>query len=198
MKPFAIQLPIEIRVEFRREIGTRTVKLQGKSPEWFEWAIAKGLRNAITESIAGKAGTDEGLKAVQDKFDRVVVRGEVPGVGISGPRLDATQRGWIAYFAAINHKEADKPVSSRTLARAKETYCRQVILASCEAGPEKESAMRDMREYLEEYSQQIIKDAEKDITPGSPGAFIALENSKDLLCKSATCGIKRIKLNRVK
>lgn len=83
-------LPVTIEVTFKAPIGMKVVDLRTKSAEWLVWAIANGLRQSIGDAAAGKSGA-EATKALNGKFTRVCVNGEVPegqGRGASLPEDD--------------------------------------------------------------------------------------------------------------
>lgn len=115
-------------------------------------------------------------------------QGIIPqGGGSRGPHLDAVSKGWIAYFAAINHKEADKSVSRKTLDRAINTYCRQVLIAANPPGTDlRRNIEANIGEYVAKHRDSIIEAAETSPDFDAPGVFIAIEHTRKAALQAAT------------
>lgn len=62
-----------------------------QKPEFVAWAIAFAIRQSAGDADAGKAGTEEGRRAVMEKATRLA-NGEVPSTGAGGARLGAYDR----------------------------------------------------------------------------------------------------------
>lgn len=84
MSTFSVELPAVVYVEFGHTLGNREIDLTTKDPGWLAWAIRRGVRDCITDALAGKVNTDEGNKAHREKYERVCVRGEIPTKGAKG------------------------------------------------------------------------------------------------------------------
>jgi hypothetical protein len=138
-----------------------------------------GLKTLLGRAAQAVEGKDKKIKAVQDRAAelnkpnyRFGQRGRV------GPQLDATERGWLEFFAAIGHKENGKPVSGKTLERAQLTLCRENILANTEPG-DVQKAVANMAELLKERLEPWKAAQESDME--TVGGFIAIEQMKEKL-----------------
>ena len=77
-----VSLPQSIAVNIKYH-GEQQINLNGKTPEWFLWAIRNGIRQSVADADAGKAGTKDGEDAVKAKFDRIA-EGQIPAQGAGG------------------------------------------------------------------------------------------------------------------
>jgi hypothetical protein len=82
MNTINVQVPSTVSVVIKYH-GSQTIDLEGKSPEWFAWAVAMAAKQSAGDADAGKAHTDEGKQAVLDKFTRIA-DGQVPQQGAGG------------------------------------------------------------------------------------------------------------------
>jgi len=191
MKTYTIELPATLTVSFRDEIGEKEVNLQNKSADWILWAIANGLRQSIADAIAGKAGTDEGLKAIKAKYERVVVNGEIPaGGGGGGARQSVEDRGLIAYFDATRAPKAKlmtgKGLTERLLAEAR----KQVIIALREQGLTEEEIKAHAGE-LDGLAKDNLEAVKQAFVEGPAAEFVQAERVKDAAKETAEkAGVK--------
>jgi len=123
-----VELPSEISIDFRDEIGTQAVALEGKSVEWIIWAIGFGLRQSVGDAIAGKAGTTEGEKAIKAKFEKVCINGEIPRQGAGGGGASLEDRIASKFLALCGVKGKLDELEARWMEFAKAT-----VLDSVEA-----------------------------------------------------------------
>jgi hypothetical protein len=182
-----ITMPANLEVEFRDEIGTKLVSLSNKSAEWLQWALANGLRQSIADAIAGKAGTEDGKKAIEAKFERVCVQGQIPSGGGGGARLTPEVAGWIEYF-----KSKDAPVkfkgkvpSRNTLDEYLEALTKKAIQGSIRAkleGLDKDAQIQFHKEQVPlmiEKALPKLREREEALTQkGTPGWYIQVEKDK--------------------
>ena len=116
---YNIEMPETITINLKY-LGEVKLSLAGKSVEWLEWAIGNGIRQSVADADAGKAGTDEGKKAVTDKWNRIK-NGEVPSQRGGGHRLsykDKAERSilidWLVTHANMKVDTAKKQVNKAT------------------------------------------------------------------------------------
>lgn len=121
-----IILSDSIEVDFGSATNKKIVSLADKTPEWFEWAIAFGLRQSIKDAGAGKAGTPEGDAAVQAKFEKVCIAGEVPTRGAGGGGASIEDRIDSKYLAKMGLKGKLEELDTRWLEFAKATVLESV------------------------------------------------------------------------
>ena len=107
------------------------------------------------------------IKAVRhlrmnERFAKIRDGSYRPGQGGGGgSRQSPVDKGWIAYFNAIQHKEGGNPVNGKTLRRAQETLARQWILDQYTAGtPERDQVARNMKDHITEKFDDFLKDKE--------------------------------------
>jgi len=185
---FILVLPRELEVEFRDEIGTKTVQLHNKTVEWFIGALGNGLRQSIADAVAGKAGTDEGQKAIEAKYQRVCVEGNWPtGGGGGGARLTPETAGWIEYF-----KSKDSPVkfkgkvpSRNTLDEYLAALTKKAIWGHIQAqikGMDKNAQIEfhktEVPKLIEKAMPKLREREEALKAKGTPGWFIQVERDK--------------------
>ena len=182
-----ITMPAELEVEFRDEIGTRQVDLSDKSADWLQWALANGLRQSIGYAIAGKAGTDEGRKAIEAKFERVCIQGEVPSGGVRGSRLSIEDAGWVEYFKSKDSpvKFKGKTCNGKTLDEYLAALTKKAIQGSIRAKLEGLDKEAQVTFHLDKVPKMIakalpvLKAREEALTQkGTPGWFIQVERDK--------------------
>ena len=82
MQTINATIPATITVEIKYH-GTQTLALDNMSADWFEWAIRNGVKQSVGDAAAGKANTEDGRKAVLDKYNRIA-EGKVPAQGAGG------------------------------------------------------------------------------------------------------------------
>lgn len=83
-----VELPAAIQTELKGN-ADQTISLIGKTPEWFVWAIAFGVRQSCSDADASLKGKSDAEKAaaVLKKFQKVAIHGEIPKGGGGGRSL---------------------------------------------------------------------------------------------------------------
>lgn len=68
-----------------------------------------------------------------------------------GSRQSPTEKAWIAFFGAIDHKEGGSAVNGKTLERAQKTLCRRALIAATDPGsPERTEIENNTNKVLGE------------------------------------------------
>ena len=109
-----------------------------------------------------------------------------PGTRIRASATDYRSAGWKAYFKEIGLKISGKAVSTSTLEQALEEYVRKAILASAADATQVHEFIDAMDDLLEEYSDQILEEAEQNTAKGFPGWFIQEAKQKQPVETPAT------------
>lgn len=185
-KAVTVVLPSAIEVEFRDEIGTKTIDLTNKSIEWIEWALRNGLKQSIGDAIAGKAGTDEGRKLIEAKYQRVCVEGLIPTGGSGGgSRATPEIAGTIAFFKSKGSPVKFKGIqpNQKNLETYKDAFTKKAIWPSIRKAMQTmtETDQRDfvsnkVPDLIEKHKPAVMKAAEND--QNTLGGFIEAEKMK--------------------
>lgn len=179
MSTFTVELPSTLSVSFREEIGDKEVNLENKSVEWFLSAISNGLRQSIADATAGKAGTPEGLKAIQAKYERVCVNGEWPaGGGGGGARLSPEDRGLMAFFDATRAPKAKLMTGKLLTERLQSEARKQVILALREQGMSEEE-IKTRASDVQDLAVANLEAVKQAFIEGPAAEFVQAERVKD-------------------
>lgn len=185
MQTLNIELPATLSVDFRDEVGTKAVNLADKSQDWILWAISNGLRQSVADAIAGKAGTDEGKKAILAKYERVCVEGQIPSGGGGGPRMSIEDAGMVAFF---NSKGSPVKFTKTTCNKKNlDQYIRAFVQKAIWPSVAKAIANLDknvqvafhkdkLPQLVKDNTEKVLAIAQKD--PKGMGAFIDAERKK--------------------
>ena len=145
MENITVSVPSSVLVDLKHHTEAMEASLEGKSAEWFGWAIAFALRQSAGDADAGlKEGTDEEKRdAVKAKFDKLA-SGTIPsgGGGGRGASLGDDSEALHRWLLSEGHKGKKKDIRERLLSAVRAT-----ILNSVE--PAQAKTLKDDRDSLE-------------------------------------------------
>ena len=118
MENITVSVPSSVRVDLKHHTEAMEASLEGKSAEWFGWAIAFALRQSAGDADAGlKDETIEAKReAVWTKFHKLA-SGEIPkgGRGPTGSRLGNDAEALHQFLVAKGNKGKKGDLEKRLL-----------------------------------------------------------------------------------